>query len=259
MKFKNAFNPQSTKDFKFQIKSVDEKGSFTGLAAVYGNIDLGGDIIAPGAFTKTLRDKGGKVPILWQHDTREPIGMGTLEDSDKGLMINGQLCMESPVGQKAYGLMKMEVLKGLSIGYDTIVSEYDRENEIRTLKEVKLWEVSLVTFPMNPLAGVTDVKAATSEIDDAVQQISKAAAKFHEEIKAGRKLSAATIDRLNSCMDSMKTAHENCAKGMEHIQALLSSVEPDADDKAAAALQTVAPVIHAKVNSLSETLKGFCK
>jgi HK97 family phage prohead protease len=101
---------KNTKDFKFFMKAVADTGSFEGMAAVYGNVDLGGDVIEPGAFTRTIKNSGGKVPLLWQHDQREPIGMGVLRDSKEGLMIQGKLVMESDVAQKALGLMKADVL-----------------------------------------------------------------------------------------------------------------------------------------------------
>lgn len=146
------------KTFKFEIKEFGEMGAFTGMASVYGNKDLGGDVVEPGAFTKTLADKGGEVPILWQHDSREPIGMGKLTDGPGGLQIDGVLAIDvSPVAVKAYGLMKKGIIKGLSIGYDTIRDEV--KDRVRYLRELKLWEVSLVTFPMNELATINTVKA----------------------------------------------------------------------------------------------------
>lgn len=178
-----------TKDFKFYVKAVEDKGSFEGMAAVYGNVDLGGDIIEPGAFTQTIKGKGGKVPLLWQHDQREPIGMGTLRDSKEGLLITGQLVLESDVARKALGLMKAEVLKGLSIGYDTVVSEYDKARDVRKLKEVKLWEVSLVTFPMNPKAQVTAVKSRIEELDSLIRM-------QLDEVRRGGSLCQETKDQL---------------------------------------------------------------
>jgi HK97 family phage prohead protease len=244
---------RQTKDFKFQLKGVEDTGSFIGLAAVYGNVDLGDDIIAPGAFTKTLREKGNQVPILWQHDPREPIGIGTLTDSEKGLKIEGQLCMESPVAQKAHALMKMGVLKGLSIGYDPVVTEWDDENEIRTLKEVKLWEVSTVTFPMNERANVTTVKASSREIEAAVETIRKAAEQLNTEIKAGRTLSASTVERLTSCMDAMKGAHACCAAGMQHIQSLMDP-ETSSGDKSADTHHDAGPDLHSSFDRLTQLL-----
>jgi HK97 family phage prohead protease len=144
------------KDFRFELKSLTAEGTFEGLAAVYGNVDLGGDVIEAGAFQKTLADKGGEVPILWQHDQREPIGLGKLTDSSQGLIVRGELALESPVAQKAYGLLKRGVLKGLSIGYDSVKDKM--VGGVRRIAEMKLWEVSLVTFGMNPLAQVLGVK-----------------------------------------------------------------------------------------------------
>jgi phage head maturation protease len=101
------------KTFKFELKDIGDAGTFVGMASVYGNKDLGGDVVEAGAFTKTLNDKNGEVPILWQHDMREPIGMGKLTDSADGLQIKGELALESPVAQKAHALLKKGVLKGL--------------------------------------------------------------------------------------------------------------------------------------------------
>ena len=145
------------KEFRFSIKSIAPDGTFEGLAATYGNVDLGGDLIEPGAFSKTLAEKNGEVPILWQHDAREPIGLGKLSDTSQGLVVHGELALESPVAQKAYGLLKRGVLKGLSIGYDTIKAQAGEG--ARRLSELKLWEISLVTFPMNEMAMVTGVKS----------------------------------------------------------------------------------------------------
>jgi phage head maturation protease len=56
------------KDFRFELKAVDADGTFVGLAAVYGNVDLGGDSIDAGAFKRTLADRGGEIKLLWQHN-----------------------------------------------------------------------------------------------------------------------------------------------------------------------------------------------
>lgn len=207
---KGSSPAQHTKDFRFSLKGVGDDGSFEGMAAVYGNTDLGGDVVEPGAFTKTLKDSNER-PILWQHDAHEPIGMGTFVDSAKGLQVAGQLVLESPVAVKARALMRQGAVKGLSIGYDPVVSEYDRENDVRRLKELKLWETSIVTFPMNPMAQITGVKAATEEMEAAI-------ARFLKEIesKTGRTLSAATLDRL-------KSAHGSLKEAMGHLESLMYS------------------------------------
>ena len=137
------------------LKTVNEDGTFEGLAAVYGNRDAGGDTIAPGAFTKSLATKS-EVPVLWQHDQREPIGVGRLMDKAEGLAISGKLVLESDVARKAYALMKAGAVKGLSIGYQ--IAKDAVQGGSRILQELKLHEVSVVTFPMNAQAAILAVK-----------------------------------------------------------------------------------------------------
>jgi uncharacterized protein len=145
------------KAFKLELKSLSEQGTFTGMASVFSNIDLGGDVVEPGAFTRSLQHKNGEVPILYQHDTRSPIGLGRVRETKAGLEITGELVMQTSKAQEAYALMKRGVLKGLSIGFDVVRDTVS--NGIRHLHELKLYEVSVVTFPMNESALVTAVKS----------------------------------------------------------------------------------------------------
>lgn len=145
------------KTFQFEIKSFDdETGTFEGYAAIFGSMDYGGDVIEKGAFKKTLKEHSS-FPILWQHDSTKPIGLGEASEDDTGLYVKGKLNQEVQQAKEAYALIKQGALKGLSIGYSTIQDAW--ENSIRKLKEVKLYEYSPVTFPMNPLAGITGVKS----------------------------------------------------------------------------------------------------
>jgi len=147
---------------RLQIKSLDEQGRFSGLASVYGNVDLGGDVVEPGAFSRTLKARGSEVPILYQHNMREPIGLGKLTDTPSGLQIDGKLVLSVARAKEAYDLMREKVLKGLSIGYDVVRSGSDLKSGARRLLELKLFEVSLVTLPMNELAIVSMVKSNRS-------------------------------------------------------------------------------------------------
>lgn len=178
------------KEFKFAIKVLGEDGTFVGQASVYGNVDLGGDVVEKGAFTRTIAAKAGGVPILWQHDTREPIGLGKLADGKDGLQIDGELVLESPVAQKAYALLKKGVLKGLSIGYETV--EEKMVGAVRHLTEIKLWEVSLVTFPMNELALVSGVK------DMGMDEVILRADELMAEGTANQKEFQALVDRYSA-------------------------------------------------------------
>jgi uncharacterized protein len=149
--------------YRFEIKSVGEAGTFTGLASTYGNVDQGGDEVVPGAFTKTLRDATGPFPVLMVHDVAEQIGYADLEDSKAGLVVKGKLVLETEKARQAFELMKARALRGLSIGYDSIRSTM--KGTVRQLLELKLYEISVTPFPMNELATVTIVK--DTKADDA--------------------------------------------------------------------------------------------
>lgn len=143
----------------FDIKEVSETGSFEGLASVYGNVDLGLDIIEPGAFKEFYRTKDGKIRILDGHNPRVPIGKGEVIDSHLGLVIKGQLVLETGPARNVHALMKAGVIDGLSVGYDILPggSKIDDQG-VRHLSSLKLWEVSATPFPMNPKAQVLGVK-----------------------------------------------------------------------------------------------------
>ena len=153
----------------FELASVDnatkedgtEVGRFSGLASTFGNVDKQGDTIAPGAFAGSIRSPK-KIKMLWQHDPGEgPIGIWShMEETDKGLAVEGQLLLEVPKGQQAHTLMKARALDSMSIGFMVGKGgqEFDDETGTRTLTKIDLWEISVVTFPANPKARIGTVK-----------------------------------------------------------------------------------------------------
>jgi len=152
-----------TKEFCFEVKELAEEGEFEGYASTFGNVDLGGDKVVEGAFKKSLKRTGGKVPILADHSLRSQIGWNlSAEEDSKGLKVRGRLDLGVQTAREKWSLAKMAkeigARMGLSIGYDPVKTGW--EGEVRLLKEVELHEYSLVTIPMNERAGVVDVKGA---------------------------------------------------------------------------------------------------
>lgn len=153
-----------TKQCKFQVKSSDDEGmTFEGYGAVFGNIDDGNDIIEPGAFKETIDANFGRIKILKQHGENSTIPIGKpleLKEDEHGLFIKGKL-VDTTDGVDIYKLMKAGVVNEMSIGYDPV--EYKEEDIggiiVRHLTQIQLWEVSLVTWAMNPQAVVTGVKS----------------------------------------------------------------------------------------------------
>ena len=151
-------------DVGFELKAIGADGTVEGYGSVFGVRDNYDDVIAKGAFIQSLKDHkaAGTMPaMLWQHDADKPIGVWTeMVEDEKGLRIKGQLALETVKGKEAHALLKMGALNGLSIGFMSKEWAYDSETEVRTLTAIDLWEVSLVTFPANEKARVTNVKSA---------------------------------------------------------------------------------------------------
>lgn len=154
---------RQVRSFALEIRAAED-GSIEGYGSVFGVRDNYDDVIAKGAFLASLaaHKAAGTMPaMLWQHSSDHPIGIWTemVEDA-KGLRIKGQLALETVKGKEAHALLKLGALNGLSIGFMSKQWAYDRDTEVRTLTEIDLWEVSLVTFPANEKARVTNVKSA---------------------------------------------------------------------------------------------------
>lgn len=145
----------------FELKSVDETGNFEGYAAVFNNVDLGDDVILPGAFTKVKTTRAGRLKLALFHDLTRLVGSADFTQDSHGLYIKGKVNLAVSYARDAYELMKEGTLDSMSIGFNTILAAYEeREGRtIRIIKQAELWEASLVPFGMNPEAQVTDVKS----------------------------------------------------------------------------------------------------
>lgn len=143
---------------KLDIKELTEAGTFSGLASVYGITDTDNDIVAAGAFGKSLLTRPD-VKLLWQHDRREPIGIFTLiEERGNALYVEGKLAVGVEKADEAYILLKMGAISGLSVGFVTKDYNYDTTTNVRTITEAELYEISVVTFPANEAAHIMSVK-----------------------------------------------------------------------------------------------------
>lgn len=155
-------------DFGFKTKSIEGNGTFTGHGSIFNNVDAVKDVVMPSAFKSSLeswRKKGSLPALLWQHDNRQPIGVYTrMEEDEKGLYVEGKLLKDDiQQAKEAYALLTAGAIKGLSIGYNVKIDEFNRETGVTSLKEIDLWEVSLVTFPCNDQANVETVKSLETE------------------------------------------------------------------------------------------------
>ena len=148
-------------DFQ-ECKEVDDPNYFyfSGYASVFGNVDLGNDIIVKGAFEKTLKkfNNKKKLPLLWQHEMHKPIGVAEIfREDERGLYIKGKLPKKGFVLNEVLPQIEVGSVREMSIGFFTKDQEYQKD--IRIIKEIDLYEASLVTIAMNPEAQVESFKS----------------------------------------------------------------------------------------------------
>lgn len=156
----------------FEVKAVDEAGNFEGYASVFNNIDLGDDIILPGAFTKVKTTRTGQLKLALFHDLTRLIGSADYKQDEHGLFLKGRVNLKVSYARDAYELMKDGTLDSMSIGFNTITSAWEEREgrSIRVIKEAELWEASVVPFGMNPEAQVTSVKSDIRLFESALRE-----------------------------------------------------------------------------------------
>lgn len=147
-----------------EFKADAETGTIEGYGSVFGVKDLGDDIVEKGAFSESLA--AGRMPkMLWQHDPNEPIGVWEeAKEDESGLLLKGRILTETTKGRDAMAFARNGAVDGLSIGYKVTDYDFDKKTGIRKIKAADVWEVSMVTFPMNEAARIHAVKS-TDEID----------------------------------------------------------------------------------------------
>jgi len=208
-----------------ETKEDEQLGVFRGAMATEHR-DRGNDIIAPDAFDNTLkRYKKAKrdIKLYYQHNTFAlPIGIIPIKSvikDGKNWNVKGELNLDTQKGQEVYSLMKQGALSDLSIGFtivdqDVKTDKKDPEKYIRTIKELELWEVSVVGEPMNPKATINEVKNQQTEkinIED-VEHI-ETRKEFNEVLSKSGAFSRSACEFLASCfspkVDQSKSASDS--------------------------------------------------
>ena len=182
---------------EIRADTADLDAGLSGYASHFGSIDAYGTAVKRGAFTKTLQERGGRVPVLWNHWSDTPIGLPTeLKEDDTGLWFNASIVEETQAGAEVMALLRKGVPLGMSFGFETIKSrpieeaddldwshapDFYRNPEnrpdVRVIEEIRLWEISVVTFPANELATIDSVRAADQ---------ASALTTLLEDLRAGR-------------------------------------------------------------------------
>lgn len=221
--------------FHFELKAVDDAaGTFEGYGSVFGNVDAHKDRVMPGAFSRTLRERGaGAVKLLWQHDRTQPIGVyEEIGEDERGLRVRGRLLVnEVQKAREAYALMKAGALDGLSIGYRPLKFTKNEPLGTTDLLDVDLYEISPVTFPSNGEARITGVKGSDMPDKNEVELVEKAKldAALAQKAEADQKIAAqapvlATVAKLTGKSEPVEQVAELLAL-QERIASLPTAEE----------------------------------
>lgn len=180
---------ERTKPYFLDLKAVNAAaGQIEGYASLFDVPDSDADVVARGAFEESLavwKKSGRTPPLLWQHDPSAPIGIWTqLKTDSKGLFVRGQLFVDEVArAAEAYALVRKGGLSGLSIGYQPQKVRRDSSKGLRVLERLKLFEISLVTFPALESARITSVKSAYTV--DAEAAVLRGIRALSESLKQG--------------------------------------------------------------------------
>jgi len=156
------------KTFQFKVtetKEIDSEGQryglVKGLFSTYGNVDEVKDRVIKGAFTNSLakyKQNDHQIPLLYMHsDLIGGIKIDSVVDTEEGLEGSALINLDVQRGKEGYALAKQGVISSFSIGYRTIKSEI--VGGVRELKEVDLFEISMVPNPANVKAIIKDIKS----------------------------------------------------------------------------------------------------
>ena len=146
-----------------ELKDIDDNlGIVSGYGSIFGNLDSDNDIIEKGAYKRTIKNNGKRVKYIYKHQIDKPIGkMKELYEDEKGLKFVAEI-PKTTFGKEVLELMKYGVIDENSVGIMPIKKDYN-DDGVRTIKEVKLYEISAVTLAANDQAKILEVKASKKD------------------------------------------------------------------------------------------------
>lgn len=193
-----------TVTIKFKADGLSE-GEFYGYASVFNNKDSYGDVVLQGAFTNTLAEwerSGLSIPVLWGHNMSDPdFNLGeclTAKEDDHGLKVHVKLDLECPKAASTYRLLKAGRVNQMSFSYKVIDGayimpegdEYSYRDAYYELRELELYEVSVVPIGANQETEILAVKSLVSAL----------------AAKAGRSLSSKNEDAIRTAVAQLEEA-----------------------------------------------------
>ena len=232
------------KDLPLEAKQVKAgpddglgEGEFSAYASVFGNVDSYGDIVAKGAFDADLKrweESGNPIPLLFGHNMSDPdynIGhVVKAAEDDRGLLVNAQLDLENPKAMQVYRMLKGRRVNQMSFAYDVLdeapTKVGDADQKANELRELKLYEVSVVTIGANQETEVLAVKAAMQALESQAKAGRVLASKHIDSLRAAQEAIGAVIEAATAGDDQGKASGDSPAKSDEEPRGAKSDEEP---------------------------------
>ena len=198
------------KALDFEVKAESDN-TFSGFAST-PDLDQGGDIVVKGAFARTIAQRGSKLKMLWNHKATDlPIGKYTkVEERDGGLYVEGKIS-DTASGRDVMTLLRDGAIDSMSIGYAVREADYN-DDGVRVIKDLDLYEISLVNFPMNEKAVVTGVKSVDARnLESILREAGYSRSQAKAIANAGIK-SLREVDQEKDALAEVKAALEQFQK-----------------------------------------------
>jgi HK97 family phage prohead protease len=196
-----------TNSVDFEVRAEGDGMSFTGYASVFNSPseDLGGFIeyVAPGAFKRSLQSRN-EVKLLWNHDSGEPLASlrgGTMQlvEDNRGLKVTAQL-PNTTRGRDIAELLRTKVIDSMSFGFNVIKDSWSTNGQTRTLESVRLFEVSIVSFPAYEATTAQVRSAQTINPDQLADALLK--------LESGEELDEANANLITDVVNKLKAQPE---------------------------------------------------
>ena len=222
----------------FEIKADEQTGAITGYFSTYDREpDSYGDVIAPGAFTETIKarkESGHPFPLCWNHDLDQIIGTvdpDNIEDTEKGPLMTASF-FNTQLAQEKREIVKSGVVYQFSFAYDVkdaaqvTLEDGTKANELR---ELDLFEVSIVPIPANQNAVMTDVKSEVKTVT--VKVVPELDEKEMDAVleKAGRRNSKSDEDAIRQAISLLQGVldTDDPDDGEDDVKANAAAEEPE--------------------------------
>lgn len=190
-----------------EVRAEGDGMTFTGYASVFNSPseDLGGFIeyVAPGAFKRSLQSRN-EVKLLWNHDSGEPLASlrgGTMQlvEDERGLKVTATL-PQTTRGRDVAELLRTKVIDSMSFGFNVIKDTWSRDGQTRTLESVRLFEVSVVSFPAYGATTATVRSAPSINPDELADALLK--------LESGEELDTKSADLISDVVNKLKAQPE---------------------------------------------------